>query len=274
MSALITLDRVCLKSGCRSLSFELRRGEMVAVMGPSASGKSHLLEICASESTPASGKVIQDGTVHFCGDPVFPRRATPMSLAKAVLPKQDNGRAVEVLATLGLLEWRDEPVSRLTPSQMIASALAAPLALETGTVIIDGHLDLLDPWTLEEVLDHLRRDRRAGKAILVSTNRSDIAERSDEVIVLRDEQAVFAGSIADLIARVGPTELEVECADPSAVQAMVEPFVVSARIEAGALHLSAHKGQALAARLLTHGYGRVVSVTIKSPTLTESLLDL
>lgn len=274
MSALVTLDRVCLKPNGKSLSFELRRGEMVVVLGPSASGKSHLLEICAGVSNPASGKVIQEGSVHFCGDPVFPRRATPLSLARSVLPKNDNGRAVEVLTTLSLLEWRDDSVTRLSPSQMIASTLAAPLSLESGAVVIDGHLDLLDPWTLDAVLDHLRRDRRAGKAVLLSTNRPDIVERADQAIILRDEEAVFAGSIAELTARLGPTELIVECDDPSAVQAMVEPFVVSARIEGSSLHLSAHKGQALAARLLTHGYGRVVSVTLKSPTLMESLLDL
>lgn len=266
------LDRVCLQPNAKSLSLPIHAGELIAVTGATASGKSHLLETLAGEASPASGKISKPKETHFCGDPVFPRRATPLSLAKASLPRGDSQRAVIVLNALQLTDLRDEPVARLTPGQMIAASLISCLVPEIGLSIIDGHLDLLDPWTLEGVMNLIHDDQETGKAFVISSNQPSLVEQCDQVVILRNEEAIFAGSIGELLTAAAPAELIIDCADPSAVQAMVDPFILSAKQSPGTLTITTHKGQAVAAQLLTHGYGAVKLVVLKEPTVKEALL--
>lgn len=269
-----TLDRIQLRQKAKSLSLEIQSGELIAIMGPAGGGKSHLLEVIAGDAKPADGKFQSESPIHFCGDPVFPRRATPMSLAKGGSKSIENQRIIAVLNALGLTDVRDQPIARLSQSQMIACTLIDGLVPESGLSLIDGLLDLLDPWRLEATLRHMFDDLDLGKTYIFATHQPSLAERADQLILIKDQSMAFAGSIPELIARTAPTEFIVECDDNSTVVALVEPFAVSIKKSPGQVVFTTHRGQSLAAKLLTHGYGPIRTITVNQPTLSEALKTL
>lgn len=273
MSADIMLrtNDVRLIDGRRGLSFELSSGEALAVMGKAGSGKSHLIAVLAREEKPASGSVDHLKPVVVAGDVSGLRRKTPLRIARSAARGTDQAAFVATLNALGLWDVRDEPVSRLSTSQTVACELAACFVTDAPTMLIDGQLDLLDPWTLDEALDHLDTLVSDGRAVIVATNRPEVAKRLGSVIVMDDSEAVFAGSVRSLVDSVAPAHLTVEMDDESTVKTMVEPFTVSVTASPGRLEMTSHKGQELAARLLTHGYGNVKAVIVKEPTFEDAL---
>ncbi|MCB0825850.1 MAG: ATP-binding cassette domain-containing protein [Armatimonadetes bacterium] len=271
---LLTFDRVALESERRTVSFQILPGDAYALMGSAASGKTKLLDIALKQSKPASGEVHYHADTITPADGAFGRRATPASLAKSFLKKGEHERITTTLTALGLWEVRDQTANSLTTGQIIACSLLGCFLVDDPLVIIDGHLDMLDPWLLEEVSELIEAERQAGRAFLISTNRPDIAERLGSIIVLRGSQALFAGTCRELIESVQASEITVELDDETTVATMVEPFTVSVKTSPGRLDITAHDGQALAAKLLTHGYGRVKSVVLREPTLEQALLTL
>ena len=243
-------------------------------MGQAGSGKSHLLEVIAGETKPHSGKIDCQVDQHFCGDPVFPRRATPLSLAKSALDTENTQRIVIVLNALGLTDLRDTPVTKLTQSQMIACALIDGLMPEQGLTVIDGLLDLLDLWTLEAVFQVIQGDLELGKSYVFATHQPALAERCDQLIVIKDQSMIFAGSIPQLIAETAPAQFTVDCEDQSTVAAMVEPFALNIKKSPGKIIFTTHRNQALAAKLLTHGYGNISAISVSEPTLREAIRNL
>lgn len=271
---LASLDRVQLREQGKSLSLTILPGELIAVMGPTNSGKSDLLDFVSGERQPKSGTVDCNVPRVLCGDPAFPRRATPMSLAKAAADSPETQRMAVALTALGLAELRDTQVSRLTPSQMIATALIGALVPERGLVCIDGLLDLLDPWRRESVWRAIDDDLDLGKSFVIATNSPALAERCDQIVVVGGGNMVFAGTVAQLLADAGPTTFTVECDDQSAVAAMVEPFAINIKKSPGQVIFTSHCNQALAAHLLTYGYGAVKSVIATEPTVADALRSL
>jgi ABC-type uncharacterized transport system ATPase subunit len=115
---------------------------------------------------------------------------------------------------------------------------------------------------------------KEGTAFMVRTNRLGIAEALGRIVVVASDEPLYAGTCDECRILHGPTELLVETDDPSTSRTMVEPFAVSVKIVRGGLIVTSNKGQALAARLLTEGYGSVRAVVIKEPTLREAVLGL
>ena len=98
-------------------------------------------------------------------------------------------------------------------------------------------------------------DLELGKSYVVATHQPALAERCDQLVVVKNQSMAFAGSVPQLIAETAPATFTVECDDQSAVAAMVEPFALNIKKSPGGVVFTTHRNQSLAARLLTHGYG-------------------
>jgi ABC-type uncharacterized transport system ATPase subunit len=127
---------------------------------------------------------------------------------------------------------------------------------------------------MDAALDMLTRRTKEGVALIVRTNRLDLAERFGRLIVVSQGEPVFAGTCDAVRQLFGPSELLVQTKDASTVRCMVDPLAVSVRVVRGGLVVSTAKGQETAAKLLTQGYGSVKAVVVREPTLTESVLSL
>ncbi len=271
MKPLLVLDGISLADGGSGLSMEIYAGDRFVVMGAAAAGKSYFLDILEGIEKAKGGSVKSTGKVIAASNGGYGRRATPQTIARDVAKRGEQGRAALALTALGLWDVLDRPYPQLSPGQMVACDLLPCLMQDPDVILIDGHLDVIDPWTLEGIFEML--DDPAGKsvALIVATCQPSLARRLGALVILRNRNARFVGTVEELIESVRPAELVVETDDKSAVRAMAEPYTVSVKSTEGGLVMTSHEGQALAARLLTHGYGRVRSIILREPTLEEAL---
>ncbi len=270
----LLLDKFALAHDGDLLNLELHGGDVYAIVGRSGSGKTLLLDTIIGEEKPACGEVVVQGTVVAAQYSSGKSRSTPFGVAKASASKDNQRRIADALASLGLWDARNVPLHKLTTGMVVACDLLPVLLSDADLVLIDGHLDLIDPWALDGAFEEMFRLAEEKTAFLVATNRPEMAERLGNLIVLVEGKMKYAGSVENLVRSVEPTEIVVEADDLSTVTTMVEPFVTSVRVSGRRLVMSAEDGQEVAARLLTNGYGLVRSVVVKEPSLEEALIQL
>lgn len=273
-SPVLLLDKYALASEGDLLNLELHGGDVYAVVGRAGSGKTLLLDTILGEEKPACGDVVVQGTVLSAQYSSGKSRSTPFGVAKGSANKENQRRIADVLAALGLWDARNVPLHKLTTGMVVACDLLPVLLSDADLVLIDGHLDLLDPWALDGAFEELFRLAEEKTAFLIATNRPELAERIGNIIVLSEGQVKYAGAVDSLVRSIEPTEIVVEADDLSTVTTMVEPFVTGVRVSGRRLVLQAEEGQEVAARLLTNGYGLVRSVVVKEPSLEEALIQL
>ena len=273
-SPVLVLDKFALSQEGELLNLELHGGDVYAVVGRSGSGKTLFFDTIVGEEKPICGEVVVEGTVLAAQYSTGKSRQTPFGVAKASASKDNARRIADVLAALGLWDARNVALNKLTTGMVVACDLLPVLLSDADVVLIDGHLDLIDPWALDGAFEEMFRLAEEKTAFLVATNRPELAERLGNIIVLVEGQPRYAGPVDKLVRSVEPTEIVVEADDLSTVTTMVEPFVTSARVSGRRLVLQAEDGQELAARLLTNGYGVVRSVVVKEPSLEEALIQL
>lgn len=270
----LLLDKFALAHEGELLNLELHGGDVFAIVGRAGSGKTLLLDTIIGEEKPACGEVVLQGTVIEAQYSTGKSRQTPFTVAKASASKGNQRRIADVLAALGLWDARNVQLGKLTTGMVVACDLLPVLLSDADLVLIDGHLDLLDPWALDGAFEEMFRLAEEKTAFLVATNRPELAERLGNLIVLAEGQVKYAGTVEQLVRSIEPTEIVVEADDLSTVTTMVEPFVTGVRVSGRRLVLQAEDGQEVAARLLTNGYGVVRSVVVKEPSLEEALVQL
>lgn len=273
MAEHVRIEHVSLQKAGATLSMSIEGGQLVCVVGPGASGKSRLLAVIGRDEKPARGTVMVSERLSFAGRPELSRRSRPQELARAATSNDANASA-EVLSALRLWDCRNSPISQLSDSQEAAAELIHCLSATSGCAVIDGHLDRLDPWSYRSSQALIRQRLAEGVSFVVSTNRPDVAESADLIVVLRENAIRFAGTISQLLSAAGQAELIVETANPRAVRSLTEPFKVSIREESGTLTISTSEQQELAAKLVLEGYGDVSTVVVRQRTINEALLGL
>lgn len=270
----IHIDSASLRPVGPSLTLRLTAGRTLGIFGPCGSGKSALARVLAGLDKPARGKISLPGGAAFGSLDDLPRRATPLSLVQRGAGPNGTARAAEALTATRMWERRKEPLIKLSDSDRSACELAAVLASPLPFLVLDGHLDRLDPWTLPAVLDLLGKRLLSGSTLAFATNRPEFARRVDTLVVLCRSEIVFAGSLTELERRFPAAELEVETIRQPGVQALVAPFEVELAATPSGLRMRAKEGQALAARLLAEGYGDVKAVVLRQPEPDELLQRL
>lgn len=272
MTEILKLRSVGLTAHGPVLTLSLNPGQSVAIVGPAASGKTRLLRFIAGLEAPPTGQVdlaVRSGWPAAIKD----KKQTPQQLARTGATQGQAGRASEALNATRLWERRQSPVSELSPSQQTACELLSILSHENELICLDGYLDQLDPWTLRSLWEMLGKRLAAGGALAAVTNRPDVVEQCDLVVVVNAGQVKHAGRVQDL-PRKGGHELEVSTENQAGVRALASPFAIEVTHQNGAVKLKAQDGQQLAAKLLLEGYGDIRYVVHRQPTLEECLLGL
>lgn len=198
----------------KGLTFDLHRGEMVALMGPSGSGKSTLLGIAAGLDRPSSGDVRLDGEeigrlserklagvrAHKVGMVFQSYNLIPTLTAlenvqlPMFVPGRENrnlDRASELLGEVGLSHRLHHRPSQLSGGEQQRVAVARALVVDPPLLVADeptGNLDSETGAALMELLLDVRT--RLGTTILVATHNDSVAERADRVLRLRDGRLV------------------------------------------------------------------------------------
>lgn len=269
---LIVFEDAALTDGGRRATFQIKSGEMAAVMGEAASGKTFLLDAVVGRDKARRGQVGVSATVRSAG--LGRRRGTPMSVARAAQGRShEAGRTMQCLYACGLFNERETPLSQLSNSQNAAAAILEVLCSRDEIGVFDGHLDALDPWAQERILSFcLAQARAEGRCFLAATNQPDLAEHMDKVILVRDGGVAFVGSPGELVERLGETCLEVSAHDGTAVETIAAELRLSVQIADGQMVIHTGEPEAEAARLLRAGFGTIHTLVIVRPSFREALL--
>lgn len=184
-------------------------GEMLAVTGPSGSGKSSLLALLAGLAAPDEGEVRLDGEILRPGTDtgfglvlqgyglVFVLTAAenvevPLQAA-AVARDETRARAAAALQSLGLGELADRPVEELSGGQRQRVAIARALVIAPRVLLADEPTAQQDSHTKAEVLTLLRDVADAGTAVVIATHDPEVVAMCDREVALHDGRLVTAG---------------------------------------------------------------------------------
>ncbi len=193
--------------------FELQRGETVALLGPSGSGKSSLLHIAGLLEAPSSGEVFVGGAATSKLDDAAKTRLRRdylgfvyqfhhllpefSALGNVSLPQLIRGakreaaerEAARLLGAMGLAERVNHQPGQLSGGEQQRTAIARALANHPKVLLADEPTGNLDPKTSARVFDALLEIVRAeGLSTLVATHDSRLARRLDRIIVIRDQR--------------------------------------------------------------------------------------
>jgi putative ABC transport system ATP-binding protein len=214
----------------QDLELHATAGEIVAIHGPSASGKTSLLYALGGLTPVAAGRLLLDGRV------AVPWREVPTGIVlqnlclvpmlsaeeTVALPLQSAGvrrdevarRATSTLERLGLADHLAQLVGTLSGGQRQRVAVARALAGDPDLILADEPTSALDEHWRTRVLDELRAQARRGAVVIIASGDAEVSAACDRVITLErvvtgarspsdpERRDGSAGSTAD---RNGPT---------------------------------------------------------------------
>lgn len=240
----------------RDAALELLPGNAWALLGRAGSGKTALLERWSSGAALARAGGLSP-------------RSTPLGIVSRA--GASGPRAAEILRALELVDLARLPLRSATPSTVAACEFAGVLASRASVKLVDGQFDRLDPWAFRGALAFVRGDLQRGACYVVASSRLDLAEHLGRVAIVSGGEVRRAGLVHELVAAIEPNVVEVETDDPTTCRALCEPLALQVEEIDGGLRIMAADGQALAARLLTHGYGAVRAVLARTASLGDVL---
>ncbi len=194
----------------RGITFDVPRGDYVAIMGPSGSGKSTMLNVLGCLDRPTSGRLfLGDDDVAALGDDalseirasrigfifqsynlisqlsVLENIEVPLHYHRRV-SRTDRDRCHELAAIVGLSERLQHRPSQLSGGQQQRVAIARSLINDPYFLLADEPTGNLDSATTEEILDVFGRLNQEGRTIIMVTHENDVAARAKRIIRLRD----------------------------------------------------------------------------------------
>ena len=209
------------------ISLEIARGGVTGLLaptgllGPSGSGKTTLLRSIVGTQIVESGEIFVLGLP--AGTPELRHRVAYVTQAPSVyvdLTLRENlryfarvvgaptSRIDEVLETVKLTAREGQIVRTLSGGERSRASLAAALLGEPELLILDEPTVGLDPVLRRDLWQTFDDLVQGGATILVSTHVMDEAERTDELVLLREGAIVATGSPDELRTRAGTNDLE------------------------------------------------------------------
>ena len=204
------------------ISTDIKKGEVVVVIGPSGSGKSTFLRSLNLLEQPTSGSIIFDGDeitdpktnidLHrqkmgmvFQHFNLFPHMTildnmtlAPMKV-KGVSKADAEKKALELLERVGLADRANAYPIQLSGGQKQRVAIVRALAMEPDVMLFDEPTSALDPEMVGEVLDVMKELAKEGMTMVVVTHEMGFArEVGNRVLFMADGKLLEDGTPADI----------------------------------------------------------------------------
>ncbi len=193
-----------------NVSSEIKKGEVVVIIGPSGSGKSTFLRSLNLLEEPTSGRIIFDGNeitdpkadinisrqkmgMVFQHFNLFPHMTiltnmtiAPMKLLK--MPKKEaEKKAMALLERVGLADRANSYPSQLSGGQKQRIAIVRALCMEPDVMLFDEPTSALDPEMVGEVLEVMKDLAKSGMTMAVVTHEMGFAREVADRVLFMDE---------------------------------------------------------------------------------------
>ena len=216
------------------VSVTIERGEYVAIMGASGSGKSTFMNMIGCLDVPTEGQVLIDGipTSKMTSDDLAGLRnakigfvfqqfnllartssvdnvAVPLIYAGIDTPTRRE-RATAKLIDMGLGDRLLNTPAKLSGGQQQRVAIARALVTEPLLLLADEPTGALDTQTSEDIMAIFERLNASGITVVVVTHENEIAEHAKRRIVFRDGKVIEDEMVANRIIATAPMEAAAE----------------------------------------------------------------
>ncbi len=202
----------------KGISFDVKPGEFVSIVGPSGNGKSTLLNMITGIDRPSGGEVIVTGReVHKMSEnklaswrgehvgiifqffqmlpalSLLQNVILPMDFANKYSPKERRERAMDLLETVGLADQAEKLPSMVSGGQQQRAAIARALANDPPLLVGDEPTGNLDTRTATDVFELFSKLVEQGKTMIMVTHDKELAKRVPRVVeitngkITRDE---------------------------------------------------------------------------------------
>lgn len=202
----------------KGISFDVKPGEFVSIVGPSGNGKSTLLNMITGIDRPSAGEVIVTGReVHKMSEnklaswrgehvgiifqffqmlpalSLLQNVILPMDFANKYSPKERRERAMDLLETVGLADQAEKLPSMVSGGQQQRAAIARALANDPPLLVGDEPTGNLDTRTATDVFELFSKLVEQGKTMIMVTHDKELAKRVPRVVeitngkITRDE---------------------------------------------------------------------------------------
>jgi lipopolysaccharide transport system ATP-binding protein len=192
------------------VSFEVRRGEAVAVIGRNGGGKSTLLEIITGTLKPTAGEVEVRGRVsallelgsgfnpEFSGRDNVILNGMLLGLSRSEIERRFD----EIAAFADIGDVLDRPVKTYSSGMMMRLAFAVQVLSDPEILIVDEALSVGDFFFQQKCLGYIRSLREKGVTLLfVSHDMSTVRDLCDRAVYLRRGHLAYAGTAGTAITR-------------------------------------------------------------------------
>ncbi|MGE4518165.1 MAG: glycine betaine/L-proline ABC transporter ATP-binding protein [Desulfobacteraceae bacterium] len=219
------LDKTKHAVGVGGVSFDVKEGEILVVMGLSGSGKSTLVRCINRLIEPSDGHIMIDGVdigklddaelrkmrqekfgmvfQHFA---LFPHRTVAQNAEygleiKGVNPEERRKRAIEVLEQVGLKGHEDSYPSQLSGGMQQRVGLARALALNPDILLMDEAFSALDPLIRSDMQDELLdlQDKVQKTIVFISHDLDEALKLGDRIVLMKDGKVVQIGTPEDIL---------------------------------------------------------------------------
>lgn len=193
----------------KGINENIKKGEVVVVIGPSGSGKSTFLRCLNLLEVPTDGEIIFEGQnitdkktdinkirekmgMVFQQFNLFPHKTVLQNLTIAPMQVKNKSRneaekiAKDLLAKVGLLEKANAYPASLSGGQKQRIAIARALAMEPDVMLFDEPTSALDPEMVGEVLNVMKNLAKEGMTMVVVTHEMGFAKEVGDRILFMD----------------------------------------------------------------------------------------
>lgn len=206
-----------MKPALKGVSFEIPRGQFIAVLGHNGSGKSTAAKMINGLLVPDEGEVTVDGIstkeekriidIRKKVGMVFqnPDNQLVATIVEddvafgpenlGVEPAEIRRRVDEALKAVGMYEFKEREPHKLSGGQKQRVAIAGAIAMKTECIVMDEPTAMLDPCGREEVMNTIKMLRdEMGVTVILITHYMDEAVKADRVLVMDDGKTVLDGT--------------------------------------------------------------------------------
>lgn len=207
------------------VSFSVKKGEFVALLGHNGCGKSTVAKHLNAMLIPESGKLFVDSidTADESEDFAIRRKVGlvlqnpdnqlvasiveedvafgPENLG--VEPKEIRRRVDNALKAVDMYDYRFQPPHKLSGGQKQRVAIAGIIAMEPSCIVLDEPTAMLDPKGREEVMSTIKKlNKEHGITVVLITHYMDEAVEADRVIVMDDGKVLCSGTPREVFSQV------------------------------------------------------------------------